>query len=83
MACTQGRVPGTIRDRVRLWWNSLSELDRQRVREFRANTQLPADLVDSYGHTVGGSVSTTSGAGAGVFDMPEPLISFLDQEPPG
>ena len=38
------------------------------------------DRVDSYGRTVGGSVSTEFGADSGVFDMPEPLIRFLDEQ---
>lgn len=38
------RRPGTV---------LLSDLDRQRVREFRRTAQLPGDLVDSYSHIVG------------------------------
>lgn len=81
MTFTDRQVPEAVGDRVRCWWDSLDELDRQRVREFRANAQLPADLIDSYGRTVGGSISAPFGTGAGVFDMPTPVISFLDEDP--
>ena len=69
---------GVEGERVARWWGLLSDLDRQRVREFRGIAQLPGDLVASYGQTVGGAVSTRWGAGAGVYEMPEPLIRFLD-----
>ena len=68
---------GVEHERIARWWALLSDLDRQRVREFHRTTQLPGDLGESYGRTVGGAVSSSWGAMSGVYEMPEPLIRFL------
>ena len=64
--------------RTERWWNRLTELDRQRVEEFRVYHRLPADLVLSYVETVGGGVASLSGAEARVLEMPEGLVRFLE-----
>lgn len=68
---------GVEHERIARWWALLSDLDRQRVREFRRTAQLPGDLVESYGHIVGGGVPSSWGVTSGVYEMPEPLIRFL------
>lgn len=70
-------VGGVEHERIARWWALLSDLERQRVREFRRAAQLPGDLVASYGRIVGGGVSSCWGATSGVYEMPAPLIRFL------
>lgn len=70
----------TERDRIERWWGLITDLDRQRVREFRANEQLPGDLIESYSDIVRSAVTSKFGAESGVFEMPGALIDFLDTD---
>lgn len=63
---------------IGLWWARLTNLDRQRVRQFRRCTRLPNDIVESYADVVGGILITRFESKSGTFDMPAPLIEFLD-----